>query len=90
MKVNKFLSYIAAGLFVAGAMTSCMGDLNSEVIDPDVKPLDPQKMYVKCYASLIMEGNDGSADFDIDDAGKSTLLRNIYNLECLSTDEAIC
>ena len=47
-------------------------------------------MYVKCYASMIMEGNDGSADFDIDDAGKSTLLRNIYNLECLSTDEAIC
>ena len=90
MKVNKFLSYIAAGLFMAGAMTSCMGDLNSDVIDPDVKPLDPQKMYVKCYASMIMEGNDGSADFDIDDAGKSTLLRNIYNLECLSTDEAIC
>ena len=90
MKVNKFLSYIATGLFMAGAMTSCIGDLNSDVIDPDVKPLDPQKMYVKCYASLIMEGNDGSADFDIDDAGKSTLLRNIYNLECLSTDEAIC
>lgn len=90
MKFNKFLSYIAAGMFLAGAMTSCMGDLNSEVIDPDVKPLDPQKMYVKCYASLIMEGNDGSADFDIDDAGKSTLLRNIYNMECLGTDEAIC
>ena len=54
MKVNKFLSYIAAGLFVAGAMTSCMGDLNSEVIDPDVKPLDPQKMYVMKVASKVI------------------------------------
>mgnify|MGYP003402640042 CR=1 FL=1 len=52
MKVNKFLSYIATGLFMAGAMTSCIGDLNSDVIDPDVKPLDPQKMYVNLLVSV--------------------------------------
>ena len=37
-----------------------------------------------------MEGNDGNADFTIDDAGKSTLLRNVFNFNELSTDEAIC
>lgn len=90
MKFNKYLSIFAAGVIAAGTMTSCMADLDSEIIDPDVVELDANKMFTKCYASLIMEGNDGTADFEIDDAGKSTLLRNLYNCECLSTDEAIC
>ena len=84
-----------AALVVSGALTSCIGDLDfesaAETNDPDInQPFDPNQMYTKCYASLIMEGNDGSADFDIDDGGKSCLLRNIYNLECLGTDESIC
>ena len=37
-----------------------------------------------------MEGNDGAADFTIQDAGRSTLLRNIFNFNVLPTDEAIC
>lgn len=37
-----------------------------------------------------MEGNDGNADFTIDDAGKSTLVRNVFNFNELSTDESIC
>ena len=79
MKFNKYLSIFAAGVIAAGTMTSCMADLDSEIIDPDVVELDANKMFTKCYASLIMEGNDGTADFEIDDAGKSTLLRNLYN-----------
>ena len=84
-----------ATLVVSGALTSCIGDLDFESAadtnDPDInQPFDPNQMYTKCYASLIMEGNDGNADFDIDDGGKSCLLRNIYNLECLGTDESIC
>ena len=81
-----------AALVVSGALTSCIGDLDfasaAETNDPDInQPFDPNQMYTKCYASLIMEGNDGNADFDIDDGGKSCLLRNIYNLECLGTEE---
>ena len=37
-----------------------------------------------------MEGNDGNADFKIQDGGKSTLIRNIYNFNELPTDESIC
>ncbi len=71
--------------------TSCMDDLSKGNIDPNVEA-NPSilGLYSKCYAGLIMEGNDGNADFTIDDAGKSTLLRNLYNFNVLSTDEGIC
>ena len=51
-----------------------MDDLNKGNIDPtvDANP-NITGLYSKCYAGLIMEGNDGNADFSIDDAGKSTL-----------------
>ena len=73
------------------AQISCMNDLDKGNIDPNVQS-DPDitALYSKCYASLILEGMDGSADFSVDDAGKSTLLRNIFNANVLSTDEGIC
>ncbi|WP_337635005.1 RagB/SusD family nutrient uptake outer membrane protein [Prevotella sp.] len=68
-----------------------MADLDKGNIDPNVET-NPSTLglYTKCYAGLIMEGNDGKADFTIDDDGKSTLLRNIFNFNELPTDEAIC
>ena len=68
-----------------------MADLDKGNIDPNVET-NPSTLglYSKCYAGLIMEGNDGTADFTIDDDGKSTLLRNIFNFNELPTDEAIC
>ena len=68
-----------------------MADLDKGNIDPNVET-NPSTLglYSKCYAGLIMEGNDGKADFTIDDDGKSTLLRNIFNFNELPTDEAIC
>ena len=68
-----------------------MADLDKGNIDPTVDP-EPNitGLYSKCYAGLIMEGNDGNADFTIDDNGKSTLLRNIFNFNELPTDEAVC
>lgn len=68
-----------------------MADLDKGNIDPNVET-NPSTLglYSKCYAGLIMEGNDGKADFTIDDDGKSTLLRNIFNSNELPTDEAIC
>lgn len=68
-----------------------MDDLNKGNIDPtvDANP-NITGLYSKCYAGLIMEGNDGNADFSIDDAGKSTLLRNLFNFNEVPTDEAVC
>lgn len=81
----------AAAISLTMGMTSCMNDLDKGNIDPHVEgTVSLQGLYNKCYSGLIMEGNDGSADFSIDDAGKSTLLRNLFNFNELSTDEAIC
>lgn len=68
-----------------------MDDLNKGNIDPtvDANP-NITGLYSKCYAGLIMEGNDGNADFSIDDAGKSCLLRNLFNFNEVPTDEAVC
>lgn len=92
MKINKIKAMIpAVVLLLAASITSCTKDLDKGNIDPNVEEQpDMEGLYAKCYASLIMEGNDGNADFSIDDGGKSTLLRNVFNLNCLPTDEAIC
>lgn len=92
MKLNKFKTIApAAALLLAASMNSCMDDLNKGNIDPNVDP-NPNitGLYSKCYAGLIMEGNDGKADFTIDDDGKSTLLRNLFNFNEVPTDEAVC
>lgn len=89
-KIRKIFPAVAMTL-TAFMGTSCMDDLSKGNIDPNVEA-NPSilGLYSKCYAGLIMEGNDGNADFTIDDAGKSTLLRNLYNFNVLSTDEGIC
>ena len=92
MKLNKFKTIApAAVLLLSASLSSCMADLDKGNIDPNVET-NPSTLglYSKCYAGLIMEGNDGKADFTIDDDGKSTLLRNIFNFNELPTDEAIC
>lgn len=81
----------AAALLLTVGMTSCVKDLEKGNIDPNVEAeVNLDGLYTKCYAGMIMEGNDGAADFSIDDAGKSTLIRNIYNFNELPTDESIC
>ena len=92
MKINKIKEMIPAAAFLlAACVTSCTKDLDKGNINPNVEATpDIYGLYAKCYAGLIMEGNDGNADFSIDDGGKSTLLRNVFNLNCLPTDEAVC
>lgn len=92
MKLKTFQIWsAAAALLLSATFTSCMKDLDKGNIDPNSQSsVNITALYSKCYAGLIMEGNDGSADFTIDDAGKSTLLRNLYNFNVLSTDEGIC
>lgn len=92
MKLNKFnIIAPAAALLLSASLSSCMDDLNKGNIDPNVDA-NPNitGLYSKCYAGLIMEGNDGNADFSIDDAGKSCLLRNLFNFNEVPTDEAAC
>jgi hypothetical protein len=92
MKLNKFKAIIpAVALLFTSGITSCMDDLDKGNLDPTVvADVDINGLYAKCYAGLIMEGNDGNADFTIQDAGRSTLLRNLFNFNSLPTDESIC
>lgn len=92
MKLNKYKIMVpVAAMMLAGSMSSCMDDLDKGNIDPNASSTtNVLGLYSKCYASFIMEGLDGNADFSIDDNGKSTLLRNVFNFNELSTDEALC
>lgn len=92
MKLNKIKAMLpAAAIMLASSLTSCMADLDDGNRDPNAQATPNIKaLYSKCYAGLIMEGNDGNADFTIEDAGKSTLVRNVFNFNELSTDESIC
>lgn len=92
MKLNKIKTIIpAVALTLTAGLSSCMDDLDKGNIDPNAdSEVNITGLYSKCYASLIMEGNDGNADFNIQDNGKSTLIRNVYNFNELPTDEAIC
>lgn len=92
MKLNKFKTIApAVALLLTASLSSCMDDLDKGNINPNVDASpNITGLYSKCYAGLIMEGNDGNADFTIDDAGKSTLLRNLFNFNEVPTDEAVC
>ena len=92
MKLNKFKTIApAVALLLTASLSSCMDDLDKGNIDPNVDATpNITGLYSKCYAGLIMEGNDGTADFTIDNNGKSTLLRNLFNFNEVPTDEAIC
>lgn len=92
MKLNKFKTIApAVALLLTASLSSCMADLDKGNINPNVDGTpNITGLYSKCYAGLIMEGNDGNADFTIDDAGKATLLRNLFNFNEIPTDEAIC
>jgi len=92
MKLNIIKAMVpAVALLLAGGMSSCMKDLDKGNIDPNAQSqVDINALYSKCYAGLIMEGNDGNADFTIRDPGRSTLARNLFNFNSLPTDEGIC
>ena len=83
----------AAALVVAG-MSSCTGDLDVTPIDPS-KTMVPDEvaLYTKCYASMALQGQGGQGgDCDIDglDGGTAGFVRQLFNSNELTTDEAIC
>jgi hypothetical protein len=91
----KNIALIAASALVLGvAATSCVRDLDVTPIDPNLALLDdPDYLFNKCYATLAMAGNsdvDGDCDVDGIDGGTSGFIRQMWNANELTTDEAYC
>ena len=84
----------AAALALTFGMTSCTGDLDVEPIDPNLSlNYDIQGLFNKCYANIALAGNGGAnGDCDIDglDGGTTGFVRQMWNSNELTTDEAIC
>ena len=83
----------AAALVVAG-MSSCTGDLDVTPIDPNSTMVpDEVALYTKCYSNMALQGQGGAnGDCDIDglDGGTAGFVRQLWNSNELTTDEAIC
>ena len=82
----------AAIAFLALGMASCSDDLNISSIDPQSSPsYDVKELLAKQYSTLGVTGQkgpDGKADLSCDE-GESGFYRTVFNLEELSTDEAL-
>ena len=74
--------------------TSCTGDLDVTPINPNMNTeVLSYALFNKCYANLAMAGNstgDGECDIDGLDGGTSGFVRQLWNSNELTTDEAIC
>jgi len=92
-KIFKHIIPAAACVLLMG-MTSCTKDLDVTPLDPNMDTeLTPEGLFNKCYATIAMAGNGGAnGDCDIDgiDGGMSGYVRQMWNSNELTTDEAIC
>lgn len=91
----KFIKNIlpAAALVLSAGLTSCVGDLDVTPIDPNLDlEFTPEGLLNKCYANFAMQGNQGGNEVDIDgfDGGTVGLVRQLWNSNELTSDEAIC
>ena len=92
LNINKVIAP-AVALLLASSMSSCMNDLDKGNINPNVQSEpDVTALYSKCYACLVLEGMDGSADFTVESGkeGETVLIRTLFNANVLSSDESIC
>ena len=82
-----------AAIALSLGLTSCVGDLDVKPIDPSTNmTVNPQNLFNKCYANMAVAGNGGAnGDSDIDgiDGGTSGFLRQLFNSQELTSDEAI-
>lgn len=89
----KKLAPVAALLFTL-SLTSCVKDLDVTPIDPNLQTkINPDYLFNKCYANFGLSGNNGpDGDCDIDglDGGTTGFIRQLFNSNDLTTDEAIC
>lgn len=84
----------ATALLLSLGLGSCVNDLDVEPIDPStVMEADIEAIYNKCFASMALAGNggaDGDCDIDGLDGGTTGFVRQLWNANELTTDEAIC
>jgi len=99
MKKITFLTPLII-MISAFLFTSCVKDLNVEPIDPNVNTLNNvfnnqaayKQALAKVYAGFALTGQDGGAghaDIQGIDEGFSSYIRTYWDLQELSTDEAI-
>jgi len=92
----------AAAVALATGLASCTGDLDVTPIDPSttMTPSEPE-LFTKCYATMALAGNYGGdgagapdakyvCDIDRLDGGTTGFVRQLWNANVLTTDEAIC
>ena len=85
----------AAALALTLSTTSCVGDLD---VDPTIDHstsmvFERDQVFAKIYANMALSGQQGPAgngDIDGIDEGTSDFFRQIWNMNELATDEAIC
>lgn len=92
--MNKYIKiFPLSALALTLGMASCVGDLDVTPIDPNLDlEYSPEGLFNKCYANFAMQGNQGGNEVDIDglDGGTAGLVRQMFNSNELTTDEAIC
>ena len=83
-----------AAMALSLGMASCTSDLDVEPINPNLSlDYDVEGLFNKCYANIALAGNGGAnGDCDIDglDGGTTGFVRQMWNSNELTTDEAIC
>ena len=80
-------------MFCTAGLSSCIGDLDVTPIDPNKNTtLNPEALFNMCYANFGLEGLDGvgSSTVTAQDGGTTGLVRQYFNVNELTTDEAIC
>ena len=96
MKLRYFKNVMpaAAAAFVLAGMNACTKDLDVTPIDPGTEMnVSEPGLYAKCYANMALAGNtgaDGDCDIDGLDGGTTGFVRQLWNANELTTDEAIC
>ena len=88
----------AAALLISLTSTSCLNDLDKEPISPKIDlEVNNDGLLNKCYANFGINGNGSGSNSDDDpdvkgfnDAGMTGLVRAMWNINELPTDEATC
>ena len=94
MNLRYFKNMIPAVALVVAGLSSCTGDLDVTPIDPSKTMVpDEPALFTKCYSNMALQGQGGQGgDCDIDglDGGTAGFVRQLWNSNELTTDEAIC
>ena len=97
---TKFNYTIWVLLLILASTVSCVNDLDTLPLDEDLLTADKltddesyKGMLAKCYGAFVVGGQtgvDGNPDISSIDGGFSSYLRQLWNHQELTTDEAIC